>query len=78
VSEEAERRARREDAARRYDQVADELELAVAHLRTTARHFRDAEIPRACAHAWAARGHRLNARALLDALASEHASRSAP
>ena len=44
MSDEAERQARREDAARRYDLAADEMDAAVKHLRITARHFRDGEV----------------------------------
>jgi hypothetical protein len=32
------------------------LETAARHCRTAAQHFRDGEIPRASAHAWAAFG----------------------
>ena len=66
----------RETAARRYDQSADELEAAVDHLRTAARHFRDGEVPRGCAHAFAAYGHQLNAKALFDENAILHASKA--
>lgn len=44
----------REQVVERYDAAADELERAVAHLRTAARHCREQEILRGCAHAWAA------------------------
>jgi hypothetical protein len=45
---------RLEDVARQYEEAAAELEAAVRHLRTTAGHFRDANVPRGCAHSWAA------------------------
>jgi hypothetical protein len=67
-----------ENAARLYDAAAEELDLAAAHCRTAARHFRDREIPRGSAHAWAARGHVLAAQASLDAQARGHAERSRP
>ncbi len=67
-----------EAAARLYEDAAAELESAVAHCRVAAQHFRDELVPRGTAHAWAARGHLLNAEALLDAQAREHASRSLP
>ena len=46
-----------EDAALIYEATAEELEQAARHCRTAAQHFRDREIPRAAAHAWAAFGH---------------------
>ena len=67
-----------EATARLYDEVASELERALEHCRVAARHFRDELVPRGAAHAWAARGHLLNAEALLDEQAREHASRSVP
>ncbi len=66
----------REQAADRYDAAANELERAVAHLRTSARHYREQEIPRGCAHAWAAHGHIVTARQQMDDNAVIHASRS--
>ena len=65
-----------EATARVYDEAAAELEEAVAHCRVAAQHFRDNLVPRGAAHAWAARGHLLNAEKLLDEHAQEHASRS--
>jgi hypothetical protein len=67
-----------ERTARLYDDVAAELEQALEHCRVAAQHFRDELVPRGAAHAWAARGHLLNAEALLDEQAREHASRSVP
>ena len=43
--------------AARYEESAAELERAAAHLRIAARHFRGREVPRGCAHAFAAYGH---------------------
>ena len=65
-------------AARSHDEAAAELQLALEHCRVAAQHFRDELVPRGAAHAWAARGHLLNAQALLDDHAREHASRSVP
>jgi hypothetical protein len=74
-----EERARRlEHAARLYDEIATELDAAAAHARVAAQHFRNAEIPRAAAHAWATHGHVLRADELLAAQAREHAQRSRP
>jgi len=65
-----------EATARLYDDAAAELEQALAHCRVAAEHFRNKEIPRGPAHAWAARGHLLKAEALLDEQAREHSGRS--
>ena len=69
---------RYEQAAQLYETAAQELELAAAHCRTTADHFRDGNVPRATAHAWAALGHLHEAEASLEAQAREHARRSTP
>ena len=67
-----------EATAKLYDQAARELEQAARHCEVAARHFRDNLVPRGAAHAWAARGHVLQAEALLDEQAREHARRSVP
>ena len=67
-----------EEAARLYDAAAEELEQAAKHCRTAARHFRDREVPRGAAHAWAAYGHLLAAEDSLDEQARAHASKSNP
>lgn len=66
----------RDDAAALYDRAADELERALEHCRIAAQHFRDRLVPRAAAHAWAARGHLLEAEELLNRQARDHARRS--
>ena len=71
-----ERRARLDEAARLYDAAAAELDLASGHCRVAAQHFRDGEVPRGGAHAWAARGHLLNAERSLDEQARTHAERA--
>jgi hypothetical protein len=65
-------------SAQLYEDAAAELEQAVEHCRVAADHFRNHAVPRAAAHAWAARGHLLEAEARLDEQAREHASRSRP
>ena len=65
-----------EAAAQLYDTAADELEKAAAHARVAAQHFREREIPRGGAHAWATRGHMLAAQQALDEQALEHRLRS--
>ena len=66
-----------EATAKLYDAAARELDRAARHCEVAARHFRDGEVPRGAAHAWAARGHMLEAQTRLDEQAREHASRSA-
>ena len=67
-----------EAAAQLYDTAADELEKAAAHARVAAQHFREREIPRGSAHAWATRGHMLAAQRALDEQALEHRLHSRP
>jgi len=69
---------RLEAAAKTYDGIAAELEQALAHVRTAAQHFRDAEVPRGAAHAWAAHGHLLEVAERLGNQAREHARFSQP
>jgi hypothetical protein len=65
-----------EAAARLCDEAAEELEHAARHCRTTARHFRDGDVPRAAAHAWAAFGHVRTADAAMEEQARTHAHKS--
>jgi hypothetical protein len=65
-----------EAAAQLYEQTAEELEEAAHHCRVAAGHFRDREIPRATAHAWAAFGHVTTAERSLRDQAEVHASKS--
>jgi hypothetical protein len=67
-----------EAAAELYERAAAELELACEHCRTAARHFREQEVPRGAAHAWAAVGHMLTAEAALRSQAQAHAATSIP
>jgi hypothetical protein len=67
-----------EATAKLYDEVAAELERAARHCEVAAQHFRDNLVPRGAAHAWAARGHVLEAQTRLDEQAREHARRSVP
>ena len=67
-----------EEAAALYDAAAEELEQAAKHCKTAARHFRDQEVPRGAAHAWAAFGHIRAAEESLDAQARTHAAKSNP
>jgi hypothetical protein len=67
-----------EEAADLYESAADELEQAAKHCRTAAGHFRDQDVPRGAAHAWAALGHIRAAEESLDAQARTHAGKSVP
>jgi hypothetical protein len=69
-------RARLEEAARLCEEAGRELERAVGHCRVAAEHFRNREIPRATAHAWAAFGHLSEAQRRLEAQARMHAERA--
>jgi hypothetical protein len=69
-------RQRLDAAAQLYDDAAAELERAVEHCRRASEHFRNGEVPRGTAHAWATRGHMLEAGARLDDQAREHRLRS--
>ena len=61
-----------------FDSAAEELERAAEHCRTAASHFRDGEVPRGAAHAWAAVGHIREAEESLQAQARMHAGKSTP
>jgi hypothetical protein len=67
---------RLEAAAQLYEAAAAELEKGAAHARRAAEHFRDGEVPRGAAHAWATRGHLLAAEKSLDEQALQHRLRS--
>ena len=67
-----------EEAAGTLDAAAEELEQAARHCRTAAKHFRDREVPRAAAHAWAAFGHVRIAEDALEGQARKHARASNP
>ena len=65
-----------EATARLYDEAAAELERALGHCRAAAEHFRNRDVPRGAAHAWAAYGHVLNAESRFEEQAREHADKS--
>jgi len=69
---------RLEAAAKLYEDAAEELDRAAAHARRAAEHFRNGEVPRGTAHAWATRGHLLAAGTPLDEQALEHRLHSRP
>jgi hypothetical protein len=67
-----------EFTARLCEEAAAELDLAAQHCRSAAGHFRDGEVPRGAAHAWAAHGHAFEAEERLRKQAREHAEHSTP
>jgi hypothetical protein len=58
--------------AERYEDSARELDEAAAHLRVAAGHFRERDVARGCAHAFAAYGHLHVAQRQIDEHAVEH------
>lgn len=62
------------EITQQYDQTATALEAATKHLRMTAEYFRESNLPRGCAHAFAAQEHFNQAQTQLAALASLHAA----
>jgi hypothetical protein len=62
----------REAQAKRLDQVAAELEKAAGHAKIAAGHFRNAEVPRGCAHTFATEGHIIAANDLIKECAMMH------
>ena len=78
MSLETDKSLARERQAARFDLIAVEAESLAAHARTAAAHFRNGEIPRASAHAFALEGHLVNVRRALDEATIEHAGRSVP
>ena len=62
--------------AAQYEDSARELDRAAAHLRIAAEHFRTSEVPRGCAHAFAAYGHIRVAQRQIDAHAEQHRLRA--
>jgi len=67
-----------EDVAKQYEELAVELELAVAHCHTVATHFRNKELARAGAHGFSIHGHMKKAEEMLTNLAKLHAEKSTP
>ena len=70
------REARLEQAAKLYDEAADELDRAAGHCRVSAEHFRGDEVSRGAAHAWAAFGHVREALDRLEKQARIHATQA--
>jgi hypothetical protein len=69
-------REAREEQAQRLEKVAAEAKLIADHALVAATHFRNGEFARAGAHGFAAEGHLVNLRRMLDEVAVNWASRS--
>ncbi|MGD8830762.1 MAG: hypothetical protein PVF57_09170 [Pseudomonadales bacterium] len=66
----------RDDVAATFALAAEKLERAAAHCRIAGMHYTNREVPRGCAHAFAALGDLMQARAAIDENASVHASKA--
>lgn len=66
----------RDEVAERYRLAAEKLERAAAHCRIAALHYDNREIPRGCAHAFAALGDLAQARGAIDANSAVHAEKA--
>jgi len=73
---EAEMTDARDDVAAQFKTAAEKLERAAAHCRIAARHFIDRDVPRGCAHAFAALGDMAIAHEAIDANAKLHAGKA--
>lgn len=65
-----------EEIAALYDQMAAELERAHQHAKIAAQHFRDRDVPRGCAHAFAVEGHIRASEDLMSRHLTSHARRA--
>lgn len=66
----------RDDVASEFNAAAEKLERAAAHCRIAAKHYTDREIPRGCAHAFAALGDMALANAAIARNAELHAGKA--
>jgi len=62
----------REELAAEFNRVSVELEKAAAHCKATSDHFREHNVPSACAHIFACLGHMHNAQKGIDKCAATH------
>jgi hypothetical protein len=67
-----------EESAKQYENIADELSKAASHYKTAAHHFRNNEVPRGSAHAYAGWGHINKAEELLKSESIKHSENSIP
>jgi hypothetical protein len=66
----------RDDVAEQFKVAAEKLECAAAHCRIAAKHYMDRDVPRGCAHAFAALGDIALAHDAIDTNARLHASKA--
>jgi hypothetical protein len=66
----------RDKVAAAFKEAAVELERAAAHCRIAALHYEDREVPRGCAHAFAAIGHIRQAENSIDENAILHSGKA--
>jgi len=66
----------RDDVAAQFKAAAEKLERAAAHCRIAAKHYLDRDVPRGCAHAFAALGDIASASDAIDANARLHAGKA--
>ena len=66
----------RDEVATAFRLAAEHLERAAAHCRIAALHYTERNVPRGCAHAFAALGDLTQARSTLDGNAIVHAAKA--
>jgi hypothetical protein len=66
----------RDEVAAAFKEAAAKLDRAAAHCRIAALHYENREIPRGCAHAFAALGDIRQAETVIDANAILHSGRA--
>ncbi len=66
----------KQKAAAAYELAAEKLDRAAAHCRIAALHYGNGEVPRGCAHAFAALGDLRQGEELIDANAVLHAGKA--
>lgn len=66
----------RDDVAAAFKDAAEKLDRAAAHCRIAALHYENREVPRGCAHAFAALGDLKMAESSIDANARLHAGKA--
>lgn len=66
----------RDEVAAAFRVAAEQLERAAAHCRIAALHYSERDVPRGCAHAFAALGDLAQARSTIDGNAVVHAGKA--
>ena len=64
------------EAANDFMRAAKELEEAAKHYKASSIHFANNEVPRGCAHAFAAEGHILKAKEIIDQRSKVHSEKA--